>query len=491
MAKDTDLQDAILKTLCYANVFDYPLTLEEITRWIIGPVDERRVNGRAINHALKRISPKIKQAKGYYYLKGNGRTVSLRKKRERYAKEKMAIATNVGKWLSYIPSVRMVLLTGALAMENADRNDDIDLMIVTRSKRLWLTRLLVLALVSLIAERRKPTNRTKTQTQGLRMELSSLKDKVKNKICLNLFLDEDALAVPPAMRNLYTAHEVVQAKALVSKDHIAERFLKQNTWVKRYLPKALDGEGRVGRIKHGGRKKRETAMTAAGDILEDMAYKVQTKVMESKRTTEKIEPNRAFFHPRNTSALVLGEYRRLLKRYTAGERKGEGNVTTTVSEEELSVLRSTKLKGKTVVLATGVFDILHAEHRQFLRKAKKEGDVLIVGVEPDDRVKALKGKDRPVKQENLRANSLVSRNLADYVFVLPNTLGTRKGREELIRRLKPQIYAISSSTPFQAEKQRVMKIFKGVLKVVHPFNPKISTTHLIEAATKGGKRSKR
>src|SRR3989337_671925 len=122
-------------------------------------------------------------------------------------------------------------------MENVGRADDIDLMIVTSRNRLWLTRLLVLALVSLIAERRKPPNQRETQTPGLITEPSPTKDKVKNKICLNLFLDEDALAVPPAMRNLYTAHEVVQVKKLVSKDHIAERFLKQHTWVQRYLPK--------------------------------------------------------------------------------------------------------------------------------------------------------------------------------------------------------------------------------------------------------------
>lgn len=159
-------------------------------------------------------------------------------------------------------------------------------------------------------------------------------------------------------------------------------------------------------------------------------------------------------------------------------------MTKIVTPEEIIALRNTSLSQKSVVLATGVFDILHAEHRRFLKKAKKEGEVFIVGVESDVRVRALKGEGRPLNRQDKRLKNLASENIADYAFILPETLGTKQGREELIEKLRPQTYAVSSRTPFQEEKRRIMEKFKGMLKVVHPHNPKLSTTQIIAAKNK-------
>jgi len=156
-------------------------------------------------------------------------------------------------------------------------------------------------------------------------------------------------------------------------------------------------------------------------------------------------------------------------------------MTTIVTAEEIIALRNTSLSQQSVVLATGVFDILHAEHRRFLKRAKSEGNVFIVGIEPDVRVRALKGQDRPINRQPKRLQNLASENIADYVFILPDNLGTRAGREAFIQKLKPQIYAVSSHTSFQEEKRRIMEKFKGQLKVVHPHNPQLSTTQIIAA----------
>ena len=56
---------------------------------------------------------------------------------------------------------------------------------------------------------------------------------------------------------------------------------------------------------------------------------------------------------------------------------------------------------KKIVLATGCFDILHPAHLEFLALAKEQGDVLIVGLETDARVRQLKGKDRPNHHQRL------------------------------------------------------------------------------------------
>lgn len=153
----------------------------------------------------------------------------------------------------------------------------------------------------------------------------------------------------------------------------------------------------------------------------------------------------------------------------------------TISLTELIKLRSSLSDSKTIILTTGVFDILHSEHLQFLKKAKRKGDILIVGIESNKRVHELKGKGRPINKQKIRLNNITKLKAVDYAFILPeNLMNTKQGREKLVANLKPHIYAVSANTPFFKEKQRIIKKFKGKLKIVHSYNPNISTTKIIK-----------
>ena len=205
------MKKAILQTLAYADVFGYPLKEKEIRKFLISQV---LTEGQ--------IWPKLSQVahkNGFFFLKDRGRIVALRQKREKWSQEKIRIAQKVSQWLKIIPTIKMVAVTGALAMENAAKEDDIDLLIITAKKRLWLTRLLTVFLVELVARRRYPHDK-----------------KVKDKICLNMFLDEEHLAVPLKERDLFTAHEVCQLKPLWGRDKTYQKFIQKNPWVKDFLP---------------------------------------------------------------------------------------------------------------------------------------------------------------------------------------------------------------------------------------------------------------
>lgn len=152
-----------------------------------------------------------------------------------------------------------------------------------------------------------------------------------------------------------------------------------------------------------------------------------------------------------------------------------------VTINEIVVLRNKFSSSEKVILTTGVFDGLHIEHERFLKKAKACGNILIVGIESDKRVRELKGKERPLNSQKKRAAAIALLDWVDYAFIMPTNLGTRRGREQLIKNLKPDVYAISANTPFKAEKDRIMKKFGGKLKVVHPYNPEISTTKMLGA----------
>jgi D-beta-D-heptose 7-phosphate kinase/D-beta-D-heptose 1-phosphate adenosyltransferase len=132
------------------------------------------------------------------------------------------------------------------------------------------------------------------------------------------------------------------------------------------------------------------------------------------------------------------------------------------------------------VLVTGCFDVLHQEHIKFLKAAKKQGDILLIGLESDARTKKLKGKGRPINPINTRLKNLAQLNLADHIFPLPEKFNSSKDHETLIKKIKPDILAISSHTPNQPQKKNIIEKYGGQLKVVHPRNPRISTSKMIK-----------
>ena len=106
-----------------------------------------------------------------------------------------------------------------------------------------------------------------------------------------------------------------------------------------------------------------------------------------------------------------------------------------VSRSQIGQL-ATKLhrQGKRVVFTNGVFDILHAGHVQYLARARKLGDVLIVGLNTDASVRMNKGDLRPIVSYKYRAILLASLEMVDYVVPLE-----RKTPDRLIERLRPAV----------------------------------------------------
>ena len=90
---------------------------------------------------------------------------------------------------------------------------------------------------------------------------------------------------------------------------------------------------------------------------------------------------------------------------------------------------------KKIVFTNGCFDILHVGHIRYLSAAKEFGDILIVGLNTDTSVKSLKGNDRPINNENDRAEVLLALKAIDHVVLFGE-----KTAEELIAQIKPDIY---------------------------------------------------
>lgn len=200
------MEKAILKTLIYADVFDYPLKSYEIHKWLIS----KQSSFQKVQETLN----KFKEYKGFYFLKSKNKVLSRIKNRQ-ISKALVLKARIFTQVLRLIPWIKLVGISGGLAMENANKKDDIDLFIITSKNRLWLSRLLSILLLS-------PVRRTRNAKV------------VGGKLCLNVFLSEDHLK--QERQDLYTAHEVLQMKVLWQKSGIYRRFLEENDWAFKYLP---------------------------------------------------------------------------------------------------------------------------------------------------------------------------------------------------------------------------------------------------------------
>jgi glycerol-3-phosphate cytidylyltransferase len=143
---------------------------------------------------------------------------------------------------------------------------------------------------------------------------------------------------------------------------------------------------------------------------------------------------------------------------------------------EQLIIEVEKLKkaGKKIISTNGCFDILHRGHVTYLEAAKKLGDVLIVGINADSRVRGLKGEGRPVNKEQDRAIVLSALKSVDYVFIF-----SEETPKEFLAKLKPHIHAKGGD--YQAEKlpeYAVMKSFGGEVAII-PFVDGYSTTGIL------------
>jgi hypothetical protein len=186
-----------VETVAYSDVFDFPLKAEEV--WQALPVV---ATSEEVLAALQRLDGLVSQVPPYYTLAGRESLVATRARRAQTSAPLMRLAEHYGRLIGRLPFVRMVAVTGALAVENSDDSDDVDYLIVTAPGRVWLARALTMAVVRL------------AKLRGV-------------TLCPNYLLAETALALPE--RDLYTARELLQMRPVAGLD-VYQRMFVANAW---------------------------------------------------------------------------------------------------------------------------------------------------------------------------------------------------------------------------------------------------------------------
>jgi D-glycero-beta-D-manno-heptose 1-phosphate adenylyltransferase len=138
-------------------------------------------------------------------------------------------------------------------------------------------------------------------------------------------------------------------------------------------------------------------------------------------------------------------------------------------------------QGARVVFANGCFDILHVGHIRYLEGARALGDLLVVGINADEQVRAQKGEGRPFVPERERAEIIASIRAVDFVTIFPEPTV-----EALLLSLRPDIHAKGTDYTEETVPERdVVRSFGGRVRIVG--DPKDhSTTEMVRKVTGDG-----
>lgn len=275
--------NALTATLIYSDIFNFPLTEEEILKYFL----YEKMNQKNLSSLLKNNN-NIEYKNGFYFLKGKDHLVTLREKRRKISEKKLVTAQRVIHVLSFLPTIQLIGISGSVAVQNAKESDDIDLFIITQPGCLWTTRLLVNILLVIMGKKRK------------RGAIDA-----PNAICANMFMDESMLTLPQNKHNLYTAHEVVQMKSIFVRNKMDTIFIHENAWIHIFLPNIkIDS--------HDHHIKQSSSIMI---FIETVGRVFQQLYMKGHMTTEVIKKKLLAFHPQDQQEVILKEFTNKLKAY--------------------------------------------------------------------------------------------------------------------------------------------------------------------------------
>lgn len=281
------IDEAIIKSLCYADIFNFALTVEEIIRFAPKTtitIDEaaQRLN---TSPALKAV---VKHRGKLYYLKGRHENCQRRLDRETESKQQLSIAMGRLIPLQGIPFLRAAAVTGALAAFNAPVGDDVDLLIIAARRRTWI------AYFCLRLWRRFGHN---------------------PDICFNVFLSEGDLVF--RNQNLFYAREILGAIPIFNTGAF-ERFIDSNLWIYDIFPSFTpDAEKQSYHLTSSPQWRRRQRLAEklmsglVGDLIEMVVRKIQSKSLikaSPDAASLNMRRNRIKLHKRDNRLPILDKY---------------------------------------------------------------------------------------------------------------------------------------------------------------------------------------
>lgn len=156
-----------------------------------------------------------------------------------------------------------------------------------------------------------------------------------------------------------------------------------------------------------------------------------------------------------------------------------------ISQSDLMTLHEKlKEKDKQIVFTAGSWDLLHVGQCRYLEEAKAKGDILVVGVSSNEAIRRVKGQNKPILDEKIRAEMLTYLRSVDFVTILPEpscapTLGL----------LRPDIFITVredwAANYKESKEYKIVTKYGGKVEVVDRQSTALSTTKIVQRAIGG------
>ncbi|HFC76989.1 MAG TPA: hypothetical protein ENJ27_02060 [Candidatus Moranbacteria bacterium] len=286
----SDVSKKILNTICYYDALSYPLTLFEIWKYLTKSEsdedkknklkkddDENLQEKYSLNNILKELRTNnnlksfIKNNQGFYFLKGREYLVEERIKRDKLSVMKIKRLQWLIYFLRCVPFVRMILVTGRLAMKNAQPKSDWDVLVVLKSGKIWTGRTAITIVTQLLGKRRYGS-------------------KIRNRVCLNYFITTNSLEI--RNKDFFSANEYFFAMPIFVVGNYFKKFQLKNSWIKNYKPNYYLSEARYLKAVDDNyfSKKVRTILEKIVDFdwLEKYLEKIEKKKIKNNPNTQKI-----------------------------------------------------------------------------------------------------------------------------------------------------------------------------------------------------------
>jgi hypothetical protein len=291
------LSASIIKTLLYFDIFNHPLTIDEIFRFMNYPVHSRSLLLNKVDVLSKKNL--IGFDNGLYFLYGKNNCIDKRISGNLEAEKCFVKAKQMVKLISQFPFVKAVFISGSLSKGYMDGNSDIDYFVITSLNRLWLCRTLLMLYKKIFL-------------------LNSHK-----YFCLNYFITTDNLAIRDD--NIFSAIELITLIPLYGDDFYF-RLLENNLWIKKYFPNFIMKEDFQSEKKGTFFKKSLEKVLGGkpGSILDDMLFKLTVKFWKRKYSgaddeffRENIfnDKNVCKYHPFSVRNKILTEYQNRIEAF--------------------------------------------------------------------------------------------------------------------------------------------------------------------------------
>lgn len=280
------MKKQIIETIEYFAQFTYPPTAEEIYTFL-----PTQITKQAFHHTLHNL------VRSHLIQEGKNTILSTRYTLPQYSIQlqtypsKQASSFRKRKkikpyitLLQWNPFIQFAGISGSLAMDNAAKEEDIDMFIITAPGFLWIGRLSAILLAELLGIHRR------RQSQH-----------VQDTVCLNLFFDQQDLVVPQDKQIPYVAHEVLQLNPMINKKDVYESFLSANAWIYAFFPNA-----KIQQKKPQLNISSNSVLQAMIQIfwhniffrqMEKLAQALQYRLIQRKITTERITKTQLWFFP--------------------------------------------------------------------------------------------------------------------------------------------------------------------------------------------------